>query len=72
MNKILDVLNEKGITQYKLAKGIGRPRQTINSVCLNINQPRLGLLFEIAKFLGVKPADLLGDGSEITAEKKGR
>jgi len=69
-NRIREVLEKKGVSEIELSESVGKKRQTINSICLNKSQPRIPLLFEIAKSLKVKPATLLGDGSEITDDKK--
>lgn len=65
MNRIKEVLQEKGIRQSALARRVGLSRSAISQFCLNDAQPRLPVLFDIAKALDVLPADLIGDGSEI-------
>jgi putative transcriptional regulator len=70
MNKILEVLKEKGKNQKWLADNSDVSKQGVSKMCRNIIQPRLETLFHIADILKVKPARLLGDGSEITEDEK--
>lgn len=65
MNRIKEVLTAKGKNQSWLADQIGVSRQIVSKYCANENQPLIETLFDIAEALGVTPADLLGDGSEI-------
>ncbi len=55
MNRIKEVLEEKGIKQTWLAEKLGK------SYVQNRQQPRLEVLFEIAKILDVEVADLLAE-----------
>ena len=65
MNRIKEVLEEKGIKQTWLAEKIGKSfRQTIAYVC-NRRQPSIELLYEIASLLGVEAKDLLVDNIEL-------
>ena len=59
MNRIKEVLDEKGIKQTWLAEKLGKSYNMVNGYVQNRQQPRLEVLFEIAKILGVKPQDLL-------------
>lgn len=59
MNRIKGVLEEKGIKQIWLAEKLGKSYNMINSYAQNRKQPRLEVLFEIAKILNVKPQELL-------------
>jgi putative transcriptional regulator len=59
MNRIKEVLEEKGIKQVWLAEKLGKSYNMINSYVQNRKQPRLEVLFEIAKILDVKPQELL-------------
>jgi len=59
MNKIKEVLVEKGIKQTWLAEQLGKSYNMVNGYVQNRQQPRLEVLFEIAKILGVKPQELL-------------
>lgn len=64
MNRIKEVLEEKGIKQIWLAEKLGKSYNMINSYVQNRKQPRLEVLFEIAKILDVKPQDLLNTENE--------
>ena len=55
MNRIKEVLEEKGIKQTWLAEKLGKSFCIINSYVCNRRQPSLDVLFEIAKILQVDP-----------------
>ena len=59
MNRIKDVLEEKGIKQIWLAEKLGKSFNTVNSYVQNRQQPRLAVLDQIAKILEVNLKDLL-------------
>ena len=61
MNRIKEVLDEKGIKQTWLAEQLGKSYNMVNAYVQNRQQPRLEVLFEIAEILGVKPTDLIKD-----------
>ena len=57
MNRIKEVLEEKGVKQTWLAEQLGKSYNMVNGYVQNRQQPRLEVLFEIAKILGVKPQE---------------
>ena len=59
MNRIKEVLEERGIKQTWLAEKLGKSFCMVNSYVCNRRQPRLEVLFEIAKILNVDTKDLL-------------
>ncbi len=59
MNRIKEVLEEKGIKQKWLAEKLGKSYNMVNSYIQNRQQPRVEILFEIAKILDVQPKELL-------------
>jgi len=59
MNRIKEVLEEKGIKQKWLAEQLGKSYNMVNGYVQNRQQPRLEVLYEIAKILDVEVADLL-------------
>lgn len=61
MNRIKEVLEEKGIKQTWLAEQLGKSYNMVNGYVQNRQQPRLEVLFEIAKILDVDVADLLAE-----------
>ncbi len=63
MNRIKEVLCEKGIKQTWLAEQLGKSYNIVNAYVQNRYQPRLEVLFEIAKILQVKPKDLIEDAN---------
>ncbi len=59
MNRIKEVLDEKGIKQIWLAEKLGKSFNTVNSYVKNRQQPRLEVLDQIAKILDVNLKDLI-------------
>ena len=59
MNRIKEVLEEKGIKQTWLAERLGKSFSIVNAYVCNRRQPSLELLFEIARFLQVDVKDLI-------------
>ncbi len=59
MNRIKEVLEEKGIKQTWLAEKLGKSFCIVNSYVCNRRQPSLEVLFEIAKILQVDPKELI-------------
>ena len=60
MNRIKEVLEERGIKQTWLAERLGKSFCMVNSYVCNRRQPSLEVLFEIAKILQVDPKELIG------------
>jgi len=67
MNRIKQVLEEKGIKQKWLAEKEGKSYNMVNGYVQNRQQPRLEVLYEIAKILDVEVKDLL---VELNSGKK--
>ena len=59
MNRIKEVLEERGIKQTWLAERLGKSFCIVNSYVCNRRQPSLDVLFEIAKILDVDVRCLL-------------
>ena len=59
MNRIKEVLDEKGIRQTWLADKLGKSFSVVNAYACNRRQPSIETLFEIAKILQVDPKELL-------------
>ncbi|NBC82947.1 MAG: helix-turn-helix domain-containing protein [Bacteroidetes bacterium] len=59
MNRIKEVLEEKGIKQTWLAEQLGKSYNMVNSYVQNRQQPRLEILYKIARILDVEVKDLL-------------
>lgn len=59
MNRIKVVLEEKGIKQTWLAEKLGKSYPIINGYAQNKNQPKLEVLYEIARLLDIDPKELL-------------
>lgn len=65
MNKIKEVLEEKGIKQTWLAERLGKSYNMVNGYVQNRQQPRLGVLYEIADILQVDIKELLKTNKEL-------
>ena len=64
MNRIKIVLKEKGISQTWLAERLGKSFNIVNGYVQNRQQPRLEVLFEIARILNVDPKDLINSNEK--------
>jgi len=69
MNRIKEVLDEKGIKQTWLAEQLGKSYNMVNAYVQNRQQPRIEVLYDIAKILDVNVKDLLID-NDIKKTKK--
>ena len=65
MNRIKEVLDRKGIKQVWLAEQIGKSYNIVNGYVQNRQQPRLEVLYEIAKILEVNVSDLLEESKNL-------
>ena len=65
MNKIKEVLEQKGIKQTWLAEQLGKSYNMVNSYVQNRQQPRLEVLNDIAKILDVDVVELI-----VSSKKK--
>lgn len=59
MNKIKEVLQQKGIKQTWLSDKVGKSLNVVNDYCNNRRQPSLEVLYRIADILEVDITDLL-------------
>ena len=59
MNRIKEVLKEKGIKQIWLADKLGKSYNMVNGYAQNRQQPRLEVLNDIAEILDVDIKELL-------------
>ena len=59
MNRIKEVLEEKGIKQIWLAEQLGKSYNMVNSYVQNRRQPSLEDLYKIAEILNVNVKELL-------------
>ncbi|TDE43814.1 XRE family transcriptional regulator [Flavobacterium rhamnosiphilum] len=65
MNKIKEVLEEKGIKQTWLAEQLGKSYNMVNGYVQNRQQPRLEVLYEIANILKIDVKELLKTNEEV-------
>jgi putative transcriptional regulator len=59
MNRIKEVLEEKGIKQTWLAEKLGKSYNMVNGYVQNRQQPRLEILNDIAIILDIDVKDLI-------------
>jgi len=59
MNRIKEVLEQKGKKQIWLAKELGKSYNMVNSYAQNRRQPSIELLYEIGEILKVDAKELL-------------
>ncbi|OFV15405.1 transcriptional regulator [Sphingobacterium sp. HMSC13C05] len=59
MNRIKEVLEQKGIKQTWLAEKLGKSYNMVNAYAQNRQQPRLETLMEIADILDIDVKELL-------------
>jgi transcriptional regulator with XRE-family HTH domain len=64
LNRIKEVLNEKGIKQTWLAEKLGKSFSMINAYTCNRKQPSLEILHQIAEILQVNVKELLKDKAD--------
>lgn len=61
MNRLKEVLNEKGIKQTWLAEKLGKSFKIVNAYACNRQQPPSNTLYKITDILQVSEKDLLVD-----------
>lgn len=64
LNRIKDVLEDRGISQTWLAKKIDKSFGIVNAYACNRTQPSLEVLMQIADILNVDLKDLITDKCE--------
>lgn len=67
MNRIKEVLEEKGIKQVWLAKKLGKSYNMVNSYAKNRRQPSIEDLYKIANILSVEAKELLKNKTDLNA-----
>jgi transcriptional regulator with XRE-family HTH domain len=65
MNRIKEVLEQKGIKQTWLSKELGKSYNMVNSYVRNIRQPSIEVLYQIAIILDVEAKDLLVENKKL-------
>lgn len=68
LNRIKEVLDEKGIKQTWLAEKLGKSFNMVNAYVCNRKQPSLEVLFQIADILQINPKDLINTQEEKSKE----
>ena len=70
LNRIKEVLDEKGISQTWLAKKMDKSFNTVNSYVCNRSQPNLETLLQISQILNVDMKDLIADQEQKKYNRK--
>lgn len=65
MNRIKEVLDEKGIKQIWLSDKLGKSFNMVNSYVQNRRQPSIDVLYKIAILLQVEAKELLVDNNKV-------
>jgi transcriptional regulator with XRE-family HTH domain len=65
MNRIKEVLKNKGISQTWLSKQTGKSYNTINEYARNVRQPSIEDLYKIAEILSVDITELLKSKTNV-------
>ena len=65
MNRIKEILDEKGIKQTWLANNLDKSYNVVNGYVNNARQPSVEVLYRIAELLNVSVKDLLIDNKEL-------
>ena len=65
MNRIKEVLEEKGIKQIWLAEKLGKSYNMVNSYAQNRRQPSIEDLYKIAEILDIEAKELLVSIKEL-------
>lgn len=68
LNRIKEVLDEKGIKQTWLAEKLGKSFSSINAYACNRQQPSLEILHQIAEILQVDIKDLIKNTRKTNRE----
>lgn len=66
MNRIKEVLEEKGIKQTWLAEKLGKSFSIVNAYVCNRRQPSLETLFQIAEILEIEVKQLIENSNYNT------
>lgn len=69
INRIKEILDEKGISQTWLAKKLNKSFTTVNSYVCNRSQPTLETLLTIAKILNVDVRLLIENNEDEQLDK---
>ena len=70
MNRIKEVLEEKGIKQTWLAEKLGKSYNMVNGYVQNRQQPRIEVLYKIAELLQVEAKELLVNNNKVDKSDK--
>ena len=70
LNRIKDVLDEKGISQTWLAKKLDKSFNSVNSYVCNRSQPNLETLLQISQILNVDMKDLIAEQEQNKHNRK--
>lgn len=69
LNRIKEILDEKGISQTWLANKLGKSFNSVNAYVCNRTQPNLETLLQISIILDVEMKSLISDNKELNIQK---
>ena len=67
MNRIKQIIEEKGVKQIWLAEQLGKSYNMVNSYVQNRRQPSIEDLYKIANILSVEAKELLKNKTDLNA-----
>lgn len=70
MNRLNQILKNKGVSQAHLSRELEKSANTINNWCRNETQPSLPEAAKLTKILGVSLEELLDQNNDTKEEKK--
>ncbi len=70
MNRIKEILDDKGIKQTWLANNLDKSYNVVNGYVNNARQPSVEVLYRIAELLGVSVKDLLIENKEQNEDNR--
>lgn len=70
MNRIKEIINQRGIKQTWLVEQLGKSYNTVNAYTQNRKQPSVETLYKLATILDVEVKDLLYTKGELTNRLK--
>lgn len=68
LNRIKEVLDEKGISQTWLSKKLDKSFNSVNAYVCNRTQPNLETLLQISQILNVDMKDLIANQEQLKNE----
>lgn len=68
---LTNIMNEKGIKQADIVRGLGVAKATVSGWCSGLNIPRTDALSRLIQMLDVNPSDLLEEKKPTPVSESG-